>query len=198
MLPPSLAGLLLTAPIPVPGSDADGVLWIDLVGLGLIALFLVLGALRGLWWQVVRLLGIVATVALARAIAPRFSPILADAVPGLGSLPANGITWLFILLIGLIAVAIVGRLGRATLQAAQLGAFDRVGGAVAGAISGCLVHVAFLLVLCQLAPSTWKGSRVEGTQSQVLLETLERSFPRLLDAHAAESVPGLKANARVR
>lgn len=162
---------------------------IDLIGLGLVILFLALGALRGLWWQAVRLLGIVATVALARAAAPRFSPPLAEGIPGLGRHAANGITWLFVLLIGLLAVAVVGRVGRAKIAASQLGMLDRVGGAVAGVFSGALVHIAFLLVAFQVASPSWKAARLEGTQSQALLSTVGRKFPVLLDARAAESLP---------
>jgi uncharacterized membrane protein required for colicin V production len=176
-------------PANVPPLDAGGVGLVDLLGIGLVVLFLALGALRGLWWQVVRLLGIVASVAVARAVAPRFSPVLAEGLPGLGAHAANGITWLFVLLIGLLAVAIVGRVGRATLQAAQLGAFDRVGGAAAGALSGGLVHVAFLLVACQIASPAWKEARLEGTQSQALLDRVGEKLPILLDARAAESMP---------
>jgi uncharacterized membrane protein required for colicin V production len=180
-------GFLLMACAP-PLADSTAARWIDLVGLALVALFLMLGILRGLWWQVVRLLGLVASVAVARAVAPRFSPSLAKALPGLGEQAANGATWLFVLLLGLLFVAAVGRAGKATIEAAHLGAFDRVGGAVAGAVSGGLVHVAFLLVACQISSASWKESAVEGTQSQLLLDAVQQRFPALLDARAAESI----------
>src|ERR1700741_1294661 len=137
---------------------------IDLIGLGLVVFFLALGALRGLWWQVVRLVGIVAVVALARAVAPHFSPPLADGIPGLGRHAANGVTWLFVLLIGPLAVGIVMRVGRSKVAASQLRMFDRVGGAVAGVFCGVVVHVAFLLVTIQMASPSWKETRLEGTQ----------------------------------
>jgi uncharacterized membrane protein required for colicin V production len=190
MLPLSFAVLPLAAPFTDATASGGGVRWIDVIGLGLVVLFLALGALRGLWWQAVRLLGIVASVAVARAVAPRFSPRLAEGLPGLGSHAANGITWLFVLLIGLLAVAVVGRVGRSAIETAQLGVLDRVGGAAAGVISGCVVHVAFLLVACQVASPEWKAERIEGTQSQALLATVERSLPVLIDARAAESLPG--------
>lgn len=193
MLPHGFAISSFTAsPITDSTATPGGVNLVDLVGLGLVILFLSLGALHGLWWQVVRLLGIVASVAVARAVAPRFSPTLAEGLPGLGRHAANGVTWLFVLLIGLLAVAVVGRVGRvgrATTGSAQLGVFDRVGGAVAGVISGGLVHVAFLLVACQIASPSWKATRLEGTQSQALLATVGRRFPVFLDARAAESLP---------
>jgi len=162
--------------------------WIDLVGAGIAGLFLLLGALRGLWWQVVRLLGIVAAVAVARAFAPRVSPLLERLMPGLSPPLVNGLAWLLLLVAGLIVVSMVARLGRKTLEEAQLGALDRVGGAAAGFVSGILVHVALLLCLCQLASTTWAASTVRGSRSQALLDVVGRSFPMLLDAHAAESL----------
>ena len=188
MLPHCFAVSPLAASITDSAADGGGIRWVDLLGLALVVLFLALGALRGLWWQVVRLLGIVASVAVARAVAPRFSPNLAEGLPGLGSHAANGITWLFVLLIGLLAVAVVGRVGRAAIDTAQLTVLDRVGGAAAGVVSGCLVHVAFLVVLCQVASPEWKAERIAGTQSQALLATVERQLPVLLDARAAESL----------
>ncbi len=42
--------------------------WIDLVGLGLFAAFALLGFVRGLWWQVIRLVGITQTVPSRRTV----------------------------------------------------------------------------------------------------------------------------------
>jgi uncharacterized membrane protein required for colicin V production len=187
MVPSSLSTLALAASPASLGS----LRWIDLLGLGIVVLFLALGALRGLWWQIVRLLGIVAAVSVARAVTPRFSPALETTLPGLGPRTANGLSWLLILLAGLIAVALIGRLGRATIEAAQLGAVDRIGGALVGAAAGTLVHIALLLCLCQLSPKAWATSTVSGTHSQDLLDTIGRSFPVLIDAQAAESLAPL-------
>jgi uncharacterized membrane protein required for colicin V production len=162
--------------------------WIDLLGTTLVVLFLVLGARRGLWWQLVRLLGIVASVSVARALAPRVAPALESALPGLSPSIASGLAWLGILIAMMVVLSLIGRLGKATLEAAQLGAVDRVGGALAGSASGLLVHVAILLCMCQLAPIAWAKDTIHGTHSQALLEGLGDRFPRLLDAHAADSL----------
>src|SRR5258708_2333206 len=87
--------------------------WIDLLGLAVLTLFFVLGAVRGLWWQLIRLLGIVASVSVARALAPRLSPHLASLLPGLSPLFANGLAWLAILIACMIVVSMIGRLGPA-------------------------------------------------------------------------------------
>ena len=44
--------------------------WVDALGLAILLLFAFLGARRGLWWQVVRLLGAVAVVAVAVGVLP--------------------------------------------------------------------------------------------------------------------------------
>lgn len=162
--------------------------WIDLVGLAILSLFVVLGALRGLWWQVVRLLGVVASISVTRALAPRVSPLLASSLPGLSPTLANGLAWLVLLIACMLVVSMIGRLGRATLEAAKLGTVDRVCGALAGLASGILVHAVLLLCLCQVGSSAWSATTVRGTRSQGLLGVVADHFPMLLDAHAAESV----------
>jgi uncharacterized membrane protein required for colicin V production len=183
---PSWSLVLLSTSTPDPG--AGGLRWIDWLGLAVLTLFFVLGAMRGLWWQLVRLLGIVASVSVARALAPRLSPHLASLLPGLSPLLANGLAWLAILIACMLVVAMIGRLGHATLEAAQLRKFDRVGGALAGLASGILVHAVILLCLCQVATSAWTVATVRGTRSQDLLDLVADHFPMLLDSRAAESV----------
>lgn len=162
--------------------------WLDLVGLGVVLLFVVLGARRGLWWQVVRLLGLAAVLAVARAFAPRLAPGLANAVSGLDPRIASGLVWLSILALGFAVVAFVGRLGKETIQAAQLGFVDRAGGALAGAISGILIHGVVVLLLVLLGPVHWSRSAVQDTRSERLFDALGRKLSLLEDAHAAEAL----------
>jgi uncharacterized membrane protein required for colicin V production len=144
--------------------------------------------MRGLWWQIVRLLGIVAVFAVARALAPRFAPMLASVLPGLSPKLANGIAWFLLILAGLLAVSMVGRLGKKTIEVAQLGPVDRIGGAAAGLASGLLLHAAILVCLAQVGSTTWATSTLEGSRSRVLLDVVETRFPMVLDAHAADSI----------
>lgn len=160
--------------------------WIDLVGLALVVVFLVFGALRGLWWQVVRLLGLIASVAVARALAPRLGSNIANVFRDLDPRVANGLVWFVVFAAGLLVVALIGRAGKAGLEAAQLGPLDRVGGALAGAVSGIVVHCVLIVCITQIASPAWSGTTVRGTHSQALLDSLGRSMPSLLDAHAAE------------
>ena len=183
-------------PLPAAAIEAQqatgGLRWIDLLGLSIAVLFFVFGALRGLWWQIVRLLGIVAVVAVARAIAPRFAPILESVLPGLSPKLANGIAWLLLILAGFFAVSLVGRLGKKTIEGAELGAVDRIGGAVAGLASGLLLHAAILVCVAQVGSTAWAATTLQGTRSQTLLEVVESRFPMVLDAHAAESIRSMR------
>jgi uncharacterized membrane protein required for colicin V production len=167
---------------------AIAIRWIDILGLALVLYFLVIGAVRGLWWQVVRLLGIVASVAVARAVAPRIAPRLAETFPDLGERLASGLVWTILILLGLLVVALIGRLGRETLEGAELGPIDRIGGGLAGALTGLLVHAAIVLCLCQTTGKDWSVSAVQGTNSQRLVDSLGRKIPLFLDAQAAETL----------
>ncbi|MBL8863398.1 MAG: CvpA family protein [Planctomycetes bacterium] len=162
--------------------------WLDLFGFGLIVLFVVLGARRGLWWQLVRLLGLAAVIAVARALVPRLAPALGEALPELDPRIASGLVWLSILALGLALVALVGRLGKAAIEAAQLGLVDRAGGALAGALSGVLLHGLIVLLLVLLGPLEWARSAVQDTRSERLFDTLGRRLSLLEDVHASEAL----------
>jgi uncharacterized membrane protein required for colicin V production len=162
--------------------------WLDVLGLAIVLYFLVVGARRGMWWQIVRLLGIVATVAVARAAAPRIAPHFAEAFPDLSVRVAGGIVWTIVILLGLLVVAIIGRLGKDSLDAVQLGTIDRVGGALAGGLTGVLVHAAIVLCLCQVTAAEWSVTQVRGTTSQRLVDSVGRKLPLFLDAHARETL----------
>ena len=178
MIPAMIQASLLTT------QESGGLRWLDFVGLGIVVLFLVLGAMRGLWWQLVRLLGLIAAIAVARALAPRLSPQISEWFPALGTRVAHGLVWTLVFFTGLLLVALIGRIGRAGIEGAQLGGLDRVGGAVAGALSGILIHAALLLCLCQVGSREWCGTAVRGTQSRNLLDHLAHNIPHLVDEEA--------------
>jgi uncharacterized membrane protein required for colicin V production len=162
--------------------------WLDLLGLAIVLYFLLIGVRRGMWWQIVRLLGIVATVAVARAAAPRIAPHFARAFPDLSERVAGGIVWTIVILLGLLVVAMIGRLGRDSLEGNELGSIDRVGGALAGGLTGVLVHASIVLCLCQVTPADWSVAQVRGTTSQRLVDSVGRKLPLFLDAHARETL----------
>jgi uncharacterized membrane protein required for colicin V production len=194
----------LAPPLP-PGSTAEihfgllgGLRWIDALGLALVLLFLLFGALRGLWWQIVRFLGIVAVVAVARALAPRVTPLLGGILPGVTARFANGIAWILVSTAGMLVVSLLARLGKKTLEAVKLGTVDRIGGALAGLASGVVLHATILVILCQVGSTAWASSTLEGTKSEALLDVIEDRFPAVLDVHAADSIRNLREKRRDR
>ena len=174
--------------LPSPCFAAIDWRWLDVLGLVVVTFFLLIGAYRGMWWQVIRLLGIVAAVSVARAAAPRLAPQLFAAFPDISLRVASGIVWTIVILLGLLAVALIGRLGKVTLDAAQMGSIDRVGGALAGGLTGAMIHAAIVLCLCQTASAEWSVAQVNGTTSQRLVDSLGRKLPLFLDAQAQETL----------
>jgi uncharacterized membrane protein required for colicin V production len=142
--------------------------WIDWIGLGLSGLFLLLGVLRGLWWQVIRLVGLGASVGLARAFSQSWGASLHE-MTDISLEVSEGIVWVGLFILGIVATAFIGTLGKKSLQAIQLGMMDRAGGALAGLATGLCLHVALLVALGILGPQPWTQNTLEGTYSSQLL-----------------------------
>jgi uncharacterized membrane protein required for colicin V production len=157
----------------LPGEPpADPALhWIDIVGLALLGMFGLLGALRGLWWQVIRLLGLAAAVAVARALAPRFGPEF-HSWSDLPSPVAHGIVWLLLFIAVLVVASLVGNLGKRTLVAVRLGPVDRFGGLLAGLMTALLLHAAFLVGISYFGKEVWASESIQQAESRRLLETV--------------------------
>ena len=171
--------------------------WIDLLGLGLLGAFLILGFVRGLWWQVIRLVGVVAAVLIARAASPSVARGLADQWPDLAPRLVHGIAWFGIFLVGMIAATLLGLLGKRLLQAIQLGFVDRVSGAAAGVVTGLLIHVAVLVAVCQLGTESFVARTVSGTTSEHLIDALGARWPVVLGRDAGGEVDDLLERARL-
>jgi len=189
-------GLALLAPLQEASSGqtatalqdaASQLSWIDWVGLALVGVFTLLGILRGLWWQVIRLLGIVASVALARTFSASWGETLAESTQ-LSDEVATGVVWVGLFLLGLVITALLGTLGKKSLEAMQLGLVDRFGGLIAGLATGALLHVAWLVVLAHVGPQPWTADRLEGTYSRGLLQAVTTRYPVLTqrETHAAD------------
>lgn len=166
-----------------------GTPWIDIVGLGIIMFFLVRGITTGLVWQVTRLVGVVIAVMVARSLSPEFTPRVQDAL----SLPlqaCQGLVWFTVFAVTLIIAALLGKLAQKTLEAVQLGAMDRMGGALAGALTGAIVHCALLILLSAVGTTNWTAGMLEGSASASMLDSLSRKQHLFLDAQAAERIVG--------
>lgn len=180
-----------TSPLPNPtlGSFELPLAPLDLFGAAVVLILVLLGLWRGLWWQVIRLVGIVAAVALARALSDPVAGALADRWSE--DVPARilfGLAWFLVFLLSLGAATLLGHLGQKLLNAMQLGLANRVGGALVGAATGLLVHLAILVGLVQLAPEDFVGRVVAGTFSERLVDAVGTGFPAVLSVEAGEQV----------
>lgn len=174
---------LLSTPAVLQGLDLP---WVDQIGAVVIVLFLLLGVWRGLWWQVIRLIGVVLAVALARTFTPRLAPGLQERFGEMSEGMSYGLVWLGIFLAGLVVGSLFGMIGKKALETMQLGLVDRAGGALAGALTGAILHTAFLVVMWNVAEHGWTERTLEGTRSAYLLDTLSRKANLVMDAQAAE------------
>jgi uncharacterized membrane protein required for colicin V production len=166
--------------------DRSPIPWIDITLLVCLLGGVYLGARRGIWWQLVRLLGVIATLALARAVAPRIAPGLNSYVESMSPQMANGIMWGCILILGLSIVTLVGRIGKAALEGAEFSPLDRVGGGALGALSMALVFTGAVIVAAQVATPEWNNQHLRPTRTQSMVDTLARRIPQALDPLAAE------------
>lgn len=174
--------LLLQVAEPVEsGSILTSLPWIDKVAAVLLALFILLGIVRGLWWQVIRMAGFVGAFAAARLFSPKLEPLLSDTF-GIGDPRfAQGLAWFAIFLAGLIVAVLLGRLGNSLLESLKLGLANRAAGGVAGAITALLIHSALLAVLSLFASGEWLSTELEGSYSADLLEVLAQRWPVIVD-----------------
>ena len=163
---------------------------LDLVGIGLVAILVILGLWRGLWWQVIRLAGILAAVLLARALTPGFGDWIAEHWPELPGRLRYGTAWFLIFLLAMGAATLLGVLGQKMLEAMQLGFANRIGGGFIGAATGVLLHLALVLVILQLAPERFVQRVVAGTYSQEMFD--------LVEEHVGEMIDDPTVKARVR
>ncbi len=173
----------------IVGGWFRGTPWIDLVGIAIVITFLILGIKHGLVWQVTRLLGMLIAVAIARSVSPELTPKFKAALD-LPDRACQGIVWLIVFATCLLIAAGIGMVGKRALEAVQLGPMDRAGGALAGAMTGIVVHSALMLLLMSVGSTQWSARMFEGSRSAVVLDNLARKSNILLNAQAAERIVG--------
>jgi uncharacterized membrane protein required for colicin V production len=161
---------------------------LDLVGLGLVMILCVLGLYRGLWWQVIRLVGLSFSILIARAAGAPLATRLLALFPELSARTAHGIAWGTLFLTALLACALLGLLGQRMLEAMKLDLSNRIAGACAGALTGLCTHVVLIVLVCQLAPPPVLSRFVVGTYSERLYGALGGRRPVVMAAEAAHEV----------
>lgn len=165
----------------------SGTPWIDLVGVAVVGLFFVLGLRHGLVWQVTRLIGMLVAVALARSLSPDFVPHVEE-ILSLPTKACQGIVWFLVFTATLVVTAMIGMVGRRALEAVHLGPMDRMGGGLAGALTGVIVHSALLVLLSSVGTTAWAAETFKGSASASMLDSLSRKTHILLDAQAADRI----------
>lgn len=169
------------------GSIFSGTPWIDVLGLTVVTLFFILGIRHGLVWQVTRLIGMLVAVTLARSLSPEFVPAVESAL-NLPTKACQGIVWFLVFLATLLVTGLIGMVGRRALEAVHLGPMDRMGGGLAGAVTGVIVHCALLVLLSSVGTTAWATHTFKGSASASMLDSLSRKSHLLLDAQAAERI----------
>jgi uncharacterized membrane protein required for colicin V production len=152
--------------------------WIDNVGAGVAALFLLLGLCRGLWWQVVRLLGLAAAVVVARWAGPILGEDMASWA-GLNGNVASGLGWISAFLLTLIGACLLGMVGNKTIEAMKLSLINRFLGGLAGLATGLLLYSALTMVGSSFASDTWRQTTFPPTYSGQLVVSLTERWPVL-------------------
>ncbi len=174
---------------------------LDMVGLGVIGILVALGLWRGLWWQVIRLIGVVFAVAVARIFSPEAATWIGESWPELTPRLTHGLAWISIFVLALGAASILGLLGQRILEAMQLGLVNRIGGGLAGAVTGMLLHLAALIAIVQLAPEPFVERHVAGTVSARLVDMAGNRWRVVIGAEAANEIdqlPGWRESHRQR
>ncbi len=169
-------------------SPASSLPWLDVVGAVLIGGGALLGFWRGLWWQVVRLLGVVGAIGLARAATPLVWERLATFFPSLPERLAHGLTWFALFVAGLVVASLLGLIGKKSLEIMQLGLADRMGGALAGLLTGAAVQTALVVGLLHFAPRAFSNEALDGTTSASLFDALGDRVPLVVDEEAARNL----------
>ena len=161
--------------------------WIDLAMLGVIALSAIVGAVRGLTFEVLSLLGWVAAWFAGVWLGPVLAPHLPIGVPGspLNGIAAFACAFLVVLVLwGLGARAVAALVGKTLLRP-----LDRLLGAVFGLVRGVLVLLLLAMVVSftpASASPAWRESQGAAWLNLILRELL----PSLAPLH---SEPGARS-----
>jgi len=109
---------------------------------------LIHGILRGFVWQVVRLVGLVAGILVARAFAQPFGDFIQTHVRDLGGSINHVVAWSLLFLVTVVIFSLLSRVVKGLVGKAELSGFDRLLGAGFGLVKAG-VYSFLILVLLQ-------------------------------------------------
>ncbi len=157
--------------------------WIDWTLLGLLALSVLVGLVRGLVFELMSLVG----WAVAYVLAQAYSPLLAPYLPigRLGTALNQGAAFALGFVLVLLAWSLLARLLRRLIRATPLTALDRLLGAVFGMLRGALLLlvVATLVAFTPAAQSAdWQASHGAAWLGE-LLKAIKPLLPLEISRH---------------
>ena len=157
--------------------------WVDLALLGVLALSIVVGLVRGLVFEVLSLLGWVVAYFAAQWLSPEVAPYIP--IGSAGSALNHGAAFAATFLIALILWGLAARLLRLLISATPLSVPDRVLGAGFGALRGVIVLLVVATVVA-LTPAArapaWRASHGAAWLA-VMLQELKPVLPNEVAQH---------------
>jgi membrane protein required for colicin V production len=163
--------------------------WIDIAMLALIALSALAGAVRGLTFEILSLLGWVAAWFAGLWLGPLIAPHLPVGAPGsaLNGIAAFACAFLIALILsGLAARAISALVGKTLLRP-----LDRLLGAVFGVLRGLLVLLALAIVVAYTpigSSAAWRESHGAAWLNTILRELVPLVAPEAIEPPGARHV----------
>ena len=135
--------------------------WVDLLFLGLLAASVLIGAWRGLVFELLSLAGWL----MAYFGSPFVAPVIAQWLPPerMGPSVIHGVSLLLAFMLILLVWGLAAKLLRALIHASPLSVFDRLMGAGFGVVRGVLVCLLLVVVISMTpvaASTTWQASQL--------------------------------------
>ncbi len=157
--------------------------WVDLALIGVLAVSVIVGWVRGLLFEVLSLAGWVVALVAAQHFAPALAPYIPLGSPG--SSLNHGIALVCAFVGTLVAWGLAARLLRLVVRATPLSPIDRLLGGAFGLLRGGLL---LLLVAAVMAVSPWAASPAWRQSAGAIwlnatLQGLKPLLPRELSQH---------------
>ena len=126
-----------------------GLTWFDAVALGIVVFSGVMAFARGLIREVFSIVAFIGAALAAFYLAQRLQPVVVQFTPLSGSLATLAAGLLVFLVVFIVITVITSVVAKTAHQSAEIGGFDRIGGAVFGVLRGVLVVALFVLLMRQ-------------------------------------------------
>ncbi len=131
----------------------------DLISLGFLIFFFILGIFKGFVWQVVRILTIIVGLALAKSLSPSFSNFLKDTISGLKDYDYTIYIAYFVIFVGVFVLGtLLAFMLKKVLKALRIQAYDKILGGFMGLLTGAAIIIVIVMALCFLPDNDLRRS----------------------------------------